>query len=420
MPGAQTKEMVLAPQPEIGYNPTQSHDPETQANPTHKDGTKNVASQPIIQLSSLSKVFRLGFFRRRVNAVDGLSLEVEPGEIFGFLGPNGAGKTTTIKMLMGLIHPSSGEARLFGLDAANVKAKSRVGFLPEHPYFYEYLTGFEFLDFYARLFGLPRAKRTVRVERLLEQVGLSHAHDIHLRKYSKGMIQRLGIAQALLNDPDLVVLDEPMSGLDPIGRKDVRDIIFRLKEHGKTVFLSSHILQDVEMICDRVAIIHKGRLRKLGPLSELLQQQTSHEVELTVSQIPPSLREQLHAMALRVLKSDEKLSFVLPEHQLDETLRLVLQHNSTIESVIRPKETLETLFVQQVFDARTTDLEPTPSEKEKAEKDEEKNAKDEDEGKHAKNKGEEKSAKDQDEDDSQEQEVSAADTETSQSEGAAP
>lgn len=303
---------------------------------------------PIIRTENLVKEFRIGFFRKRVQAVRGLSLEVKPGEIFGFLGPNGAGKTTTIKMLMGLIFPTSGRAELFGMPARDVEAKSKVGFLPEHPYFYEYLTGFEFLDFYGRLFGLNRSIRPTRVERLLEQVGLPHARDIPLRKYSKGMIQRVGIAQALINDPDLVVLDEPMSGLDPIGRKEVRDIIFNLKDQGKTVFLSSHILQDVEMICDRVAILIKGQLRKIGRLEDLLSEHSGHETELTVSGLSNLTNEQVRNMASKVVIPGDRLTVRLDAKTLQEAIQLVLREGGNMESMVPIKGTLEDLFVQQV------------------------------------------------------------------------
>lgn len=303
---------------------------------------------PIIQISHLHKEFRTGFFRRLKRAVNDLSLTVNEGEIFGFLGPNGAGKTTTIKMMMGLIFPTMGHVELFGLPASHIKAKSRLGFLPENPHFYEYLTGFEFLDFYGRLFGLSGRIRPARVERLLEQVGMTHARDIPLRKYSKGMLQRIGIAQALINDPDLVVLDEPMSGLDPLGRKDVRDIIFRLKEQGKTVFFSSHILQDVEMICDRVAILTNGRLRRLGTLVELLDEQSERETELAVSGLSSIALEQLTNMASRVVVPGVRLTIVLPQTRLEEALQLVMREQGKVESVVPLKGTLEELFVQEV------------------------------------------------------------------------
>ncbi len=322
-------------------------------------------TQPIIEFKNLVKDFRLGFFRRRVEVVKGLTLSVQKGEIFGFLGPNGAGKTTSIKVLMGLIEATSGEAKLFGLPANNVQAKARVGFLPEHPYFYEYLTGFEFLNFYARLFNIPRSKRIARVERLLELVGLSHAQDVHLRKYSKGMIQRIGIAQSLLNDPDLVILDEPMSGLDPIGRKDVRDIIFSLKEQGKTVFFSSHILQDVEMICDRVAILNRGKLLKVGNLSELLGQVENQQVELSLSSLSPRLRAELESLPFKNLPSSaDRLVLILPKAELDGIIQKIIQDNASIESIIPIKGTLEDLFVQQIFGSQEVDTTDSSNERE--------------------------------------------------------
>ncbi len=315
------------------------------------------AQPPIIELQHLSKEFRVGFFRKRVRAVRDLSLTVHQGEIFGFLGPNGAGKTTTIKMLMGLIYPSQGQAKLFGLPSDDLRAKARLGFLPEHPYFYDYLTGLEFLNFYARLFGLSSSIRSVRVERLLEQVGLSHARKLPLRKYSKGMIQRVGIAQALINDPDLVILDEPMSGLDPIGRKDVRDIIFRLRDSGKTVFFSSHILQDVEMLCDRVAIVTKGQLRKLGTLHDLLAELSGLKTEITFSGLSPLDLEQLQRLAERIVVPGPRATLVFPNERLDEAVRLILQKGGKLESMIPLKGTLEDLFVQQVH---ATQDEPSP------------------------------------------------------------
>ncbi|HEX9101594.1 MAG TPA: ABC transporter ATP-binding protein, partial [Polyangia bacterium] len=196
----------------------------------------------IVEAEHLQKTFALGFFRKRVRAVDDVSFTVEKNEIFGFLGPNGAGKTTTLKMLMGLIFPTRGQARIFGRPITERAVKQRLGFLPENPYFYDYLSGAELLDLMGHLFGLPRAERRRRARTLLERVGLGRAGDLALRKYSKGMLQRLGIAQALINDPALVVLDEPMTGLDPIGRKEIRDLIVSLKSEGKTVFFSTHIL----------------------------------------------------------------------------------------------------------------------------------------------------------------------------------
>ncbi|MDH5725123.1 MAG: ABC transporter ATP-binding protein, partial [Nitrospira sp.] len=247
----------------------------------------NIDSEQIITVHHLSKIFKVGFWGRRVTAVDELSLDVQRGEIYGFLGPNGAGKTTTIKMLMGLIYPSQGTAHLFGQPVGDRAAKAKVGFLPESPYFYDYLTSREFLRFYGHLFGLLGSMLEKRIDELLELVGMVHARDLQLRKFSKGMLQRVGIAQALINDPELVILDEPMSGLDPIGRKEVRDLIVRLKESGKTVMFSSHILHDAELLCDRVAMIMKGKLVACGLVSELIDHGTTQEVEMVVDRLSP-------------------------------------------------------------------------------------------------------------------------------------
>ena len=224
----------------------------------------------ILEVQDLRKTFTRGLLRRKTEAVRGISFAVEPGQIFGFLGPNGAGKTTTIKMLMGLIFPTSGSASLLGAPAGNREAKQRLGYLPENPYFYDYLSAQELLDMVGRMHGLDGAARRKRVGELIERVGLGHAGKRPLRSFSKGMLQRAGLAQSLMGDPELVVLDEPMSGLDPLGRKEVRDLIIELRERGKTVFFSTHILSDATLLCDRVAIIVRGELRDVGPLGELL------------------------------------------------------------------------------------------------------------------------------------------------------
>jgi ABC-2 type transport system ATP-binding protein len=200
----------------------------------------------------------LGLLRKRVEAVKGISFDVRRGEVFGFLGPNGAGKTTTLKMLMGLVFPTAGRAEIFGLPVPSLAAKRRLGYLPESPYFYDYLTPEEFLDLAGALCYVPRAERRTRAARLMERVGLGHARGRPLRRFSKGMLQRVGIAQALMGDPELVVLDEPMTGLDPLGRKEIRDLILELRREGRTVFYSTHILSDVELTCDRVAMIFSG------------------------------------------------------------------------------------------------------------------------------------------------------------------
>jgi ABC-2 type transport system ATP-binding protein len=229
------------------------------------------APDDVITVENLSKEFVLGVRLKRVRAVVGASFTVKRGEIFGFVGPNGAGKTTTIRTLMGLIRPSSGRCTILGHQVPSRAARMKVGFLPESPYFYDYLSARELLDLCGRLFGLDAATRRRRADELLAKVGLAAAADRPMRKYSKGMLQRAGLAQALVNDPEVIVLDEPMSGLDPIGRKEVRDLISELGAAGKTVFFSTHILPDVEAICDRVAIISLGQVHDVGPVGTLLQ-----------------------------------------------------------------------------------------------------------------------------------------------------
>ncbi len=239
-------------------------------------GSDEVASSiqinmPVIEITNLTKDYEVGFFRKRkVRALDGLSLSIDSGQIFGFLGANGAGKTTTLKLLMRLIFPTTGSARILGHDIQDVSMHQRIGYLPENPYFYDYLTAREFLDYCAEIFGLPGALRRKRTADLLARVKLDEKRwDTQLRKYSKGMLQRVGLAQSLINDPEIVFLDEPMSGLDPVGRREVRDLIAALREEGKTVFMCSHILSDIEVLCDQVAILKRGRLSQVGYLDEL-------------------------------------------------------------------------------------------------------------------------------------------------------
>ena len=227
---------------------------------------------PVLEIENLTKDFSVGFWKKHpVRALDALCLEVCQGEIFGFLGPNGAGKSTTIKLLMHLLHPTSGTARILGQPVDAVSMHQSIGYLPENPYFYDYLTPLELLTYVGKLFGLRQPALSKKVNALIESVGLSHSRNLQLRKFSKGMVQRIGIAQALINDPEIVFLDEPMSGLDPLGRMDVRRIIASLKARGVTVFFSSHILPDVEALCDRVAILNKGRLQEQGALEEILK-----------------------------------------------------------------------------------------------------------------------------------------------------
>src|ERR1700739_4192172 len=223
-----------------------------------------------IEILGLQKVYTVGFLRKRPKqALFPLHLSIEDGEIFGFLGPNGAGKTTTLKLLMGLVFPTSGSARILGKDWTDPTVKAQIGFLPEQPYFYDYLTARELLEYYAQLSGVPAKERSTRVQEMLARVGLPDVGGVQLRKFSKGMLQRVGIAQAILHEPKVVFFDEPLSGLDPMGRREVRDLMGQLKKEGKTVFFSTHILSDAEALCDRVAVIHLGELRALGAVEDL-------------------------------------------------------------------------------------------------------------------------------------------------------
>lgn len=240
----------------------------------------------VVEIDNLVKDYEIGFVRKRkVRALDSLSLTVNQGEIFGFLGANGAGKTTTLKLLMRLMFPTSGSARILGHDIADISMHSRIGYLPESPYFYDYLTALEFLKFCGQIFGMPKAARDSKAKALLRAVKLDEKKwNTQLRKFSKGMLQRVGLAQALINDPEVVFLDEPMSGLDPIGRREVRDLIAALRQEGKTVFMCSHILSDIEVLCDRVAILKGGRLAQVGYLEDLRQQLPGrNQVEVVLS-----------------------------------------------------------------------------------------------------------------------------------------
>src|ERR1700727_1069493 len=245
-----------------------------------------------IEILGLEKTYQVGFWRKRPKlALRPLNLKVEEGEVFGFLGPNGAGKTTTLKLLMGLVFPTGGSARILGREWTDPSVKAQIGFLPEQPYFYDYLTAHELLEYYGQLSGVPAKQRKQRVEQVLDQVGLHDVQGVQLRKFSKGMLQRVGIGQAILHDPKLVFFDEPMSGLDPMGRREVRDLMEQLKHEGKTVFFSTHILSDAEALCHRVAIIHKGELRGVGRVEDLTSTvQGKAEGILQSTQIPASIK----------------------------------------------------------------------------------------------------------------------------------
>ncbi len=281
-------------------------------------------------------------------ALDGLSLNVGRGEIFGFLGPNGAGKTTTLKILLGLVRPTSGSAFLLGQPAGDVATRRRIGFLPESPYFYDYLTAEEFLGFYGQLAGLDRSAINQRVTDLLGLIGLAEARTRQLRKFSKGMLQRVGLAQALIHDPELIILDEPMTGLDPVGRKQVRDLILSLRDCGKTVFFSTHILHDVEMICDRVGIVMKGRLVASGRVDELVRQDHTQSVEVVCQQLKVDGNAFIHSLATRVLQQGQQCLIVLPSPDaVDALVGEIRRQGGKLLSVTPHKASLEDLFFQE-------------------------------------------------------------------------
>lgn len=303
---------------------------------------------PVVETRHLDRVYRSGFGLRRVHALKDLNLEIEKGEIFGFLGPNGAGKTSLIKIIMGLSRPSSGEIAVFGRSPRDAATKARVGFLPESPYFYEYLTAREFLRLAARLTNVPNREAAARSDSLLRLVRMEEAADLAMRGYSRGMLQRMGIAQALIGDPEFVVLDEPMGGLDPVGRKEFRDIIFNLRERGKTVFFSTHILSDVETICDRVGIIIDGELVNVGRLSEILTREVeSYEVGL--SGVTGRYRKAFERVGRQVIRTDETiLVTVRNEEEVDKVLAIAREAGARIQSLVPRRKTLEDHFMSYV------------------------------------------------------------------------
>jgi ABC-2 type transport system ATP-binding protein len=315
-----------------------------------------------VETLDLTKDYFVGFFRRRPKrALDGLSLRVEPGEVFGLLGPNGAGKSTTLKILLRLVFPTSGTARILGRELHDVSMHARIGYLPENPYFYDHLTPREFLNYAGELFGLGSAERRGRVERLLERVGLTDSRDVSLRKFSKGMVQRVGIAQALINDPELIFLDEPMSGLDPLGRREVRDLILELKAQGKTVFFSTHILSDAEMLCDRVAILNRGRLQGCGELREILRLGVS-ATEIVLEKPAPSVLKELTPFTRSVVWTGELARLEIPEESdAARVLDLALRLRVRVVSLNPVKMSLEDYFLSRIEDAATAPCGDAPA-----------------------------------------------------------
>ena len=299
-----------------------------------------------IEITGLEKTYSVGFWRKRPKcALRPLHLTVDEGEIFGFLGPNGAGKTTTLKLLMGLVFPTAGSARILGMEIDDPRMKAQIGFLPEQPYFYDYLTAGELLDYYAQLAGITSRERRRKVEEVLHKVGLPEAATVQLRKFSKGMLQRVGIAQAIVHDPRILFFDEPMSGLDPMGRREVRDLMEQLKREGKTVFFSTHILADAESLCDRVAIIHQGELRSVGAVADLTSSiEGKVEVVWQGSFMPPSLK----ALASECHVTGDTVRTVVLEGNQDAILEGLRREQLHLISVTPVRTTLEEYFVKKV------------------------------------------------------------------------
>jgi ABC-2 type transport system ATP-binding protein len=330
-----------------------------------------------IDVHDLRKTYRTPFTRRRVEALRGVTFAVERGHIFGFVGPNGAGKTTTIRTLMGLIRPTAGTAALLGHPLPSRAAREKIGFLPESPYFYDYLTVGELCDLAGRLFGMAPAQRKRRADELIEKVGLGGARSQSLKKFSKGMLQRAGLAQALMNDPELVVLDEPMSGLDPIGRKEVRDLILELRDQGKTVFFSTHILSDVEAITDRVAIVARGQLQAIGTPAELVSRSlngTDVLVRMPAADASGDVRGDapgaapgaaveagLTGGATRVRRVGDELSLTLAaDADVDAWIARAHAAGARVLQIAPRHETLEDLFLRRVAGAEPAPAAPAP------------------------------------------------------------
>jgi len=280
--------------------------------------------EPVIKIRNLSKIYRDFWGRPKVQALNSLSLDVQKGEVFGLLGPNGSGKTTTMKLLLGLLFPSGGDITILGETATNVEKNERIGYLPEESYLYRFLNAGETLDFYGRLFNMSKADRRERVDRYIDMVGLTHARHRQLKEYSKGMTRRIGLAQALINDPDLVLLDEPTTGLDPLGTRDMKDLILKLRDEGKTVVMCSHLLADVQDVCDRIAILYEGELKQLGRVEDLLTEQG--RTRLMTSRLDDA------AMA--------------------EIREVIERHGASVETIDHPTSTLEELFLRTVEESR--------------------------------------------------------------------
>jgi len=313
-----------------------------------QENSRKITREPVLEVGGIRKTFKSGFLPRPHEILKGLSFKVYPGEIYGLIGPNGAGKTTTFKSIIGLIFPDEGGIKIFGEDHIRNNAKARLGFLPENPYFYDYLTATEFLSFHAHLFGLKGREIIQRIRDLIDLVGLNNKSGVQLRKYSKGMLQRIGLAQALINDPDFIMLDEPMSGLDPVGRREFRDIILGLKKRGKTILFSSHILSDTEMLCDWVSILINGRIVRTGRVSDLAGSKVKY-YEISCSGLP---REEIPAAYRIISQKDANLLIRVPEEDdLESVLSLIKQAGGHLISLTPHRKSLEDEFIEEIRQA---------------------------------------------------------------------
>jgi ABC-2 type transport system ATP-binding protein len=313
-----------------------------------------VSAETILQVDDLHKTFRVGFFRKAIEAVRGVSFEVKRGEIFGFIGPNGAGKTTSIKMILQLIYPDRGSARIFGRPTGDPETRKRLGYLPENPYIYTYLRPLEFLDLCGRLTGLDARARAKRSRELLERLALAHAADRPIGRFSKGMMQRLGICQALLHEPEFLILDEPLSGLDPIGRKDIRDILLEQRSLGRTLLFTSHVLSDVEMLCERVALVQRGKIVAYGRIDELLKPAV-RRVEIELANVSGELRAQLESSATELRDLQHCWSVVVEgDARVPEILGHALRQGAQVLAVTPHRERLEDLYLRKALEVDAT------------------------------------------------------------------
>ena len=303
------------------------------------------SAEAVIRAAALRKTYRIGFLRKKVEAVKGIDFEVRSGEVFGLLGPNGAGKTTTIRMILRLIFPSSGSIALFGDQRGNPESMRRLGYMPENPYLYQHLRPMELLDLCGRLMGMSGTDRRTRSEIMIERVGLTHAFDRPIGRFSKGMMQRMGLAQALLHDPELLVLDEPMSGLDPVGRREVRELLLEERRRGKTLLFTSHILTDVEMLCDRVVILRRGKVLREGTVNELLAP-VSQSADIELRNVSAELDKELRQIAPGRAASLEPNAYAIEgDAELQVFLKAAMEGNAEVVSVVPRRQTLEHLFI---------------------------------------------------------------------------